>query len=58
VIRGQKRAAPKDGESVDDRFPDLAAHWHPDLNGAVTAQMLKPGSGVKIWWICPDCSHE
>ncbi len=58
VTRGKKRAAPKDGESVADRFPDLAAHWHPDLNCAVTAQLLKPGSSVEIWWICPDCSHE
>ncbi|MGY4785042.1 zinc-ribbon domain-containing protein [Rhodococcus opacus] len=58
ATRGKKRSTPKDGESIADRFPEIAAQWHPDLNDALTAQTLKPGSSVRIWWICPTCSNE
>jgi hypothetical protein len=58
VTRGKKRATPKDGESVADLFPDIAAQWHSHRNGTVTAQALKPGSNVKIWWTCPECGNE
>ncbi len=58
ATRGKKRSTPKDRESIADLFPEIAAQWHPDRNDALTAQTLKPGSSVKIWWICPECSNE
>ena len=34
--------------------PELAAQWHPDLNGALTPEMVTVGSHRKIWWQCPE----
>lgn len=33
--------------------PDVAAQWHPTLNGDLTPQMVTPGSRKKVWWQCP-----
>lgn len=37
--------------------PDAAAWWHPTRNGSLTPQMVKPDSGLLVWWQCPD-RHE
>lgn len=34
--------------------PDVAAQWHPDLNGSLTPQQVTAGSNRRIWWICPE----
>ena len=34
--------------------PEIAAEWHPTLNGALTPEMVTAGSNRKVWWICPD----
>ena len=34
--------------------PEIAAEWHPTLNGAFTPEMVTAGSNRKVWWICPD----
>lgn len=34
--------------------PDIAAQWHPELNGELTAQMVMPGSHKKVWWQCAE----
>jgi len=50
---------PKAGESLTDLFPDVAAQWHPTLNGDLTPVDFKYGSSKKVWWKCnkgPD--HE
>ncbi len=39
--------------------PDLAAQWHPTLNGDLTPDQVVAGTGKKLWWKCsngPD--HE
>lgn len=33
--------------------PELAAQWHPILNGVVTSQDTTLSSGRSAWWICP-----
>ena len=33
--------------------PDLAAEWHPTLNGELTPSMVMQGSATKVWWLCP-----
>lgn len=33
-------------------FPDLAAQWHPTLNGGVRPQMVTAGAHRKVWWEC------
>ena len=32
--------------------PEIAAQWHPELNGLLTPQMVTPGSSQKVWWQC------
>lgn len=34
--------------------PEIAAEWHPTLNGALTPEMVTAGSNRKVWWICPE----
>ena len=34
--------------------PEIAAQWHPTLNGKYTPQMFTYGSAKKAWWICSD----
>ena len=37
--------------------PKLAKEWHPTKNGDLTPSDVMPGSGKKVWWICPN-GHE
>ncbi len=37
---------------------EVAAQWHPTKNGGVKPSQFTSGSGKKIWWICPQKSHE
>lgn len=39
---------------LETRHPEVAAQWHPDLNGELTAQMVTPGSHRKVWWQCAE----
>lgn len=34
--------------------PDVAAQWHPALNGTLTPEMVTLGSHRKVWWQCPE----
>lgn len=36
--------------------PEVAAQWHPTLNGDLTPEMVTKGSCYKAWWIC-DQGH-
>ena len=35
------------------KAPDVAAQWHPTLNGNLTPEMVTPGSHRRVWWQCP-----
>lgn len=37
--------------------PELAAQWHPGLNGDLTPAMASAGSKSKAWWLC-SAGHE
>lgn len=40
-------------------FPEVAAQWHPNRNGALTPGDVPAGTGEHAWWVCdqgPD--HE
>jgi len=32
--------------------PKLAVEWHPTMNGNLTPNDVKSGSGKKVWWVC------
>lgn len=34
--------------------PEIAAQWHPTLNGLLTPQMVTAGSHKKVWWLCAE----
>lgn len=36
------------------RCPELAAQWDDSRNGALTPQMVTPGSHKRIWWKCSE----
>ena len=36
------------------REPQVAAQWHPTLNGSLTPEMVLPGSHNRVWWACPN----
>lgn len=44
---------PKPGESLADKFPEIAKQWHPTKNGKLTPNDVRPGSNNKAWWKCP-----
>ena len=41
------------GNDLASEFPDIAAEWHSDRNGALTPAQVLAGSGRKVWWQCP-----
>ena len=47
------RPCPGENDLASQR-PDLAAQWHPTLNGSLTAEQVTAGSHRKIWWQCPE----
>jgi hypothetical protein len=55
---GKARSAPKPGQSLAEKFPTLAAEWHPTLNGELTPADIGYASNKKVWWHCQACRHE
>lgn len=53
-----KKAKPTPGESLRDKFPDIAEEWHPYKNDDKTPDKVKCGSRVRVWWQCSNCSKE
>lgn len=43
--------------SLADRYPDVAAQWHPTKNGAVTPTEVTCTSRKVFWWKCAE-GHE
>lgn len=39
---------------LETRFPQVAAQWHPTLNGTLTPAQVLPGSHRKVWWQCAE----
>ena len=35
-------------------FPQVAAQWHPTLNGPLTPDQVTAGSRKAVWWQCPE----
>ncbi|PYJ58082.1 MAG: hypothetical protein DME24_17685 [Verrucomicrobia bacterium] len=33
--------------------PKLATEWHPTKNGRLHPDQVRPGSGKRVWWLCP-----
>ena len=46
------------GSSLAERFPSIAAQWHPTRNGDQTPDRISFGTNTDYWWRCTDCGHE
>jgi hypothetical protein len=45
--------------SIAALYPHIAAEWHPERNGDVKPEQIRPGAGRKVWWRCSvNPSHE
>jgi len=38
--------------SLPALYPDVAAQWHPTLNGSLKPEGFTAGSSKKVWWKC------
>lgn len=34
------------------KFPEIAAQWHPTMNGELTPEKIAPYSNQYAWWLC------
>jgi hypothetical protein len=50
-----QRATPERNLAV--LYPEIAAEWHPTLNGALVADDVAPESNRRVWWRCAT-GHE
>lgn len=48
---------PKPGQSLAERFPEVADQWHPTKNDDLTPLDVTYGSGRRVWWRC-EKGHE
>ena len=46
--------APSVTNSLATRYPALAKEWHPTRNQKLTAKVVVPGSGKRVWWQCSE----
>lgn len=51
------RNMPKQGESFQDVFPDLAIEWNRDKNFPLLPTQVKAHSNKRVWWKCKN-GHE
>lgn len=51
------RALPGEGQSLADKYPEIAAQWHPSKNGDLKPSQVSYGSKRNLWWICKK-RHE
>lgn len=52
-------ACPLPGQSLEEKFPDVAKEWHYGKNGALTPFDMNYGASLKVWWKCSiNSNHE
>ena len=48
-----KRVIPGEND-LASLYPEVAAQWHPTLNGTLTPDQVTAGSHRTAWWECPS----
>lgn len=43
--------------NLADQYPNLAKEWHPEKNGGIHPEKVRPKSNKKYWWKCSK-GHE
>ncbi|WP_417323479.1 zinc-ribbon domain-containing protein [Effusibacillus consociatus] len=44
--------------SLQEKHPNIAKEWDYQKNYPLTPKNIKPRSGRKFWWICPEKQHS
>lgn len=44
--------------SLAEKYPKLICEWDYESNGDFTPYKIKPGSSIKVKWICPECGQN
>ena len=44
--------------SLLEKYPEIAAEWHPTKNGDLNPSAFSYGSKQSVWWKCSKCGHE
>ena len=52
-----KKGYIKEGESLQDIFPEIAKWWHPTKNNSLKPSEVGSMSKRVVWWICEN-NHE
>lgn len=52
----QPRFSPE--RSLGALYPDIAAEWHPTLNGHLLPTEIAPYYSNKVWWKCSTCGSD
>lgn len=45
-------------DSLSEKFPNIAAEWHPKKNETLRPDFFHYGSEYEAWWLCPKCGFE
>ncbi|MBQ8741895.1 MAG: zinc-ribbon domain-containing protein [Clostridia bacterium] len=57
-LLGEKRSrVAAEKNPLCEKYPEIAAQWHPTKNGNLTAKDISCSSGLRAWWICSK-GHE
>ena len=43
--------------SLESRYPEIAAQWHPTKNAGLLPNQVSSRCDKKVWWLC-SCGHE
>ncbi len=54
----QALSAPTSGNSLAEKFPDIANEWDCEKNGALTPSDVNYGAAINVWWRCPTNSEH
>lgn len=54
----KRSSLPRQGQSLADLHPEIAAEWHPARNYTLLPGDVKPGSNQRVWWRCSLCDNE
>ena len=52
-----RERAIRSGNTLQNLYPDIAAEWHPTLNGEKTPDNTAPSSNDRVWWKCATCGN-
>ena len=57
IRRGKLRSLPSQGESLQDKKPEIAKEWNYEKNNDLLPTQVTCYSNKKVWWKC-DKGHE